>query len=243
MYTLFRKEINGFLSTLTGYMVIVVFLVLNILFIWIFPGQFNLIEGAYASLDALFSISPWMFLFLVPAITMRMIADEKRTGTMELLFIRPVTELQIVLAKFLASWFLVLLSLLPTLVFFWSVSRLGNPPGNIDVGGTWGSYIGLLFLGGIYTAIGIFASSLTDNQIVAFILALLLSFLVYLGFGMLSGIAGSGTVSYFISRLGIDYHYRSISRGVIDTRDVIYFLSVMGLFVLSARLVLQKRKW
>ncbi len=243
MFTIFRKEINGFLSTITGYLVIVVFLVLNILFIWIFPGQFNLPEGGYASLDTLFSLSPWMFLFLVPAITMRMIADERRSGTLELLYTRPVTELQIVLAKFLASWFLVFLSLLPTLVFFWSVSRLGNPPGNIDAGGTWGSYIGLLFLGGIYASIGIFASSCTDNQIVSFLLALLLSFFFYLGFELISGIAGKGTVAFFISGLGIDYHYNAISRGVIDTRDLVYFISMMTLFVLSARLVLQKRKW
>ncbi len=243
MFALFRKEINGFLSTLTGYLVIVVFLLLNTLFIWVFPGQFNLIEGGYASLEALFSLSPWLFLFLVPAITMRMIADEKRTGTLELLYTRPVSELQVILAKFFAAWVLVLLSILPTLIFFWSVSRLGNPPGNIDTGGTWGSYIGLLFLGGIYASIGLFASSLTENQIVAFILAVLLSFLSYLGFEMISGIAGSGSVAYFISRLGIDYHYAAISRGVVDTRDLVYFLSVMALFILSARLVLQKRKW
>jgi len=243
MLALFRKELSGFLSTLTGYLVIVVFLVLNILFIWIFPGQFNLIEGGYSTLDALFSISPWMFLFLVPAITMRMIADERKSGTMELLYTRPLTELQIILAKFLASWTLVLLSILPTLIFFWSIIRLGNPIGNIDTGGTWGSYIGLFFLGGIYASIGIFASALTDNQIIAFILALLLSFLTYLGFEMISGIAGSGAVAFFISKLGIDYHYNAISRGVIDTRDIVYFLVIMTFFILSARLVLQKRKW
>jgi len=243
MIALFRKELNGFLSTLTGYLVMVVFLVLNILFIWIFPGQFNVLDGSYASLDTLFSLSPWMFLFLVPAITMRMIADERRTGTMELLYTRPLTDLQIVMSKFLASWVLIILSILPTLVFFWSVFQLGNPPGNIDTGATWGSYIGLLFLGGIYASIGIFASSLTDNQIIAFILALLLSFLCYLGFDMLSGIAGSGAVAFFISKLGISFHYEAISRGVIDTRDLVYFFSVIALFVISARLVLQKRKW
>ena len=157
MWALFKKEISGFFSSLTGYLVIVVFLLLNSLFMWIVPGQFNVVENGYATMDSLFAIAPWVFLFLVPAITMRMISEEKRTGTLDLLYTRPVTELQIVFAKFLASWALVLLSLVPTLIYFWSVSRLGSPPGNIDMGGTWGSYIGLLFLGGIYAAIGMFA--------------------------------------------------------------------------------------
>jgi ABC-2 type transport system permease protein len=203
----------------------------------------NVLETGYATLESLFSIAPWAFLFLVPAITMRMIAEEKRTGTLELLYTRPVTELQIVLAKFLASWSLVLLSLVPTLVFFWSVYRLGSPPGNIDVGGTWGSYIGLFFLGGIYAAIGIFASAVTDNQIVAFILAVLLSLLMYLGFDFAAGLAGTGKVSLLISGFGIDHHYNSISRGVLDSRDLLYFLGVIALFIMSTRLVLQRKNW
>ncbi len=243
MWALFLKEINGFFSSLTGYLVIVVFLLLNSLFMWIVPGQFNVIENGYATMDSLFAIAPWVFLFLVPAITMRMISEEKRTGTLDLLYTRPVTELQIILAKFMASWALVLLSLLPTLVYFWSVSRLGSPPGNIDVGGTWGSYIGLLFLGGIYAAIGVFASSLTGNQIVAFILAVFLSFLMYLGFEFLSGIAESGSLEFLVSRLGISYHYNSISRGVIDSRDILYFAGVILLFIVGTRTVLQSSKW
>ncbi len=243
MWALFKKEISGFFSSLTGYLVIVVFLLLNSLFMWIVPGQFNVIENGYASLDSLFAIAPWVFLFLVPAITMRMFSEEKRTGTLDLLYTRPVSELQIILAKFLASWALVLFSLLPTLIYFWSVSRLGSPPGNMDVGGTWGSYIGLLFLGGIYAAIGIFASSLTGNQIVAFITAVFLSFLMYLGFEFLSGIAESGSTVFMISRLGISYHYNSISRGVIDSRDILYFAGVILLFIVGTRTVLQSSKW
>lgn len=243
MRSLFLKEINGFFSSLTGYLVIVVFLLLNSLFMWIVPGQFNVIENGYTTMDSLFAIAPWVFLFLVPAITMRMISEEKRTGTLDLLYTRPVTELQIILAKFLASWTLVLLSLVPTLIYFWSVSRLGSPPGNIDVGGTWGSYIGLLFLGGIYAAIGMFASSLTGNQIVAFILAVFLSFLMYLGFEFMSGIAESGSLVFLVSRLGISYHYNSISRGVIDSRDILYFAGVILLFVVGTRTVLQSSKW
>jgi ABC-2 type transport system permease protein len=151
--------------------------------------------------------------------------------------------LQIILAKFLASWALVFLSLLPTLIYFWSVARLGSPPGNIDIGGTWGSYIGLLFLGGIYAAIGIFASSLTGNQIVAFIIAVFLSFILYLGFDFLSGLAASGSVAFQISQLGISHHYNSISRGVIDSRDLLYFVGVMMLFIMGTRTVLQSSKW
>lgn len=243
MWTIFKKEISGFFSSLTGYVVIIVFLLFNSFFLWVFPGQMNLMENGYASLDSMFGLAPWAFLFLVPAITMRMIADEKRMGTLELLYSRPVSDLQIIMAKFLASWSLVLLSLIPTLVFFWTVSKLGSPPGNIDMGGTWGSYIGLLLLGGIYAAIGIFASAITENQIVSFILAVFLSFIMYLGFEFLSGIADSGSLNYLISRMGIDYHYNSISRGVLDSRDLLYFMGIMALFVLSTRLVLQRSKW
>lgn len=243
MWALFKKEITGFFSSLTGYLVMAVFLLLNSLFMWIVPGQFNVIESGYATMDSLFAIAPWVFLFLVPAITMRMFSEEKRTGTLDLLYTRPVSELQIILAKFLASWALVLFSLIPTLIYFWSVSRLGSPPGNMDMGGTWGSYLGLLFLGGIYAAIGIFASSLTGNQIVAFILAVFLSFLMYLGFDFLSGIAESGSISFLVSRLGISYHYNSVSRGVIDSRDMFYFVGVILLFIIGTRTVLQSSKW
>lgn len=243
MWALFKKEIGGFFSSLTGYLVIVVFLLLNSLFMWIVPGQFNVIGNGYATMDSLFAIAPWVFLFLVPAITMRMFSEEKRSGTLDLLYTRPVSELQIILAKFLASWALVLGSLIPTLIYFWSISRLGSPPGNLDMGGTWGSYIGLLFLGGIYAAIGIFASSLTGNQIVAFILAVFLCFLMYLGFDFISGIAESGRTVFLISRMGISYHYNSISRGVIDSRDMLYFAAVIFLFVVGTRTVLQSSKW
>jgi len=243
MWALFKKEISSFFSSLTGYLVIVVFLLLNSLFMWIVPGQFNVIGNGYATMDTLFAIAPWVFLFLVPAICMRMFAEEKRSGTLDLLYTRPVSELQIILAKFLASWALVLFSLIPTLIYFWSVARLGSPPGNMDMGGAWGSYVGLLFLGGIYAAIGIFASSLTGNQIVAFILAVFLSFLMYLGFEFLSGIAESGRTVFLISRMGISYHYNSISRGVIDSRDMLYFMGVILLFIVGTRTVLQSSKW
>jgi len=189
MYSLFKKEIKTFLGSLIGYLVIVVFLLVTGLFLWIFPGVYNIPDNGYATLEGLFLLAPWVYLFLVPAITMRSFADEKRTGTIEILLTHPITDFQLVLAKFLAGLALVIFSLLPTLLYFLSVYLLGNPVGSIDVGATWGSYIGLFFLAAIYVAIGIFASSLTDNQIVSFILAMAISFVFYLG---LDFIASSG---------------------------------------------------
>jgi ABC-2 type transport system permease protein len=243
MFTIFTREIRGFFSSLTGYVVMVVFLLLTSLFMWVFSGQMNILENGYASMDTLFSLAPWVFLFLVPAISMRMFAEEKRSGTLELLFTRPVREFEIVLAKFSAAWALVILSIVPTLLFYVSVYLLGSPPGNLDIGGTWGSYIGLVFLGGIYAAIGVFSSSLTENQIVAFILAVLFSFLFYLGFSFISSVASSGEWVSIIEKFGIDYHYQSVSRGVIDSRDVVYFLSVIILFLFFTKTSLQSRKW
>jgi len=243
MLAIYTREIRGFFSSLTGLVVIVVFVLLNSLFMWVFGGQMNILENGYASLDRLFSLAPWVFLFLVPAISMRMFAEEKRSGTLELLFTRPVHEFGIVTAKFAATWTLVLLSLVPTLVFYFSVYSLGSPPGNLDAGGTWGSYIGLVFLGGIYASIGVFSSSLTENQIVAFILAVLFSFLFYLGFSFISSIASTGEWAGIIEKFGIDYHYQSVSRGVLDSRDVVYFLTIIILFLYLTKTSLQSRKW
>ncbi len=242
MWSLYRKEISSFFSSVTGYLVAGVFLVLTGLFLWVIPGQMNILFGGYASLDSLFYLAPWLYLFLVPAVTMRLFADEKRTGTMELLYTRPISEWHIVMAKYLAGFTLVVISLAPTLVYFYSVIQLGNPVGNIDFGGTWGSFIGLLFLSGIYVAIGIFCSSLTDNQIVSFIMAVVLSFVFYYGFEALSQMV-SGSSQSLIVFMGIDEHYQSMSRGVLDSRDVIYFLSMITLFLYLTRTVLSSKKW
>lgn len=242
MYTIFSREIRGFFSLFTGYVVILVFMLLIGLFMWVFDGQMNVLENGYASMDALFAMAPWVFLFLVPAITMRMFAEEKKSGTLELLFTRPVSEMQIVSAKFFAAWVLVIIALIPTFIFYISIFLLGNP-GNIDSGGTWGSYIGLAFLGGIYAAIGLFSSSLSGNQIIAFILAVILCFTFYLGFEFMGTLSSSGNISLNISRLGIEYHYMSMSRGVIDSRDLIYFISVIFFFLFSTQIVLSSRKW
>ncbi len=243
MWTLFWREINSFFSSITGYIVIVVYLVVTGLFLWVFPGEFNIIESGYASLDSLFIIAPWVFLFLVPAVTMRLFSDEKRTGTLELLLSRPISDLKIILAKYLAGVALVCLAILPTLIYYLSVSLLGDTPGNLDKGGFWGSFIGLILLAGIYVSIGLFSSSLTDNQIVSFIIGVVGCFLLFLGFDSLSKLGFSGGLENFIGSLGIAYHYNSLARGVIDTRDVIYFLTVIAVFTLFTKVVLESRKW
>ena len=179
MIALIQKEIRSFFGSIIGYLVILVYLLINGVFLWLFPGNFNILDGGYASLGNLFTISPWVFLFLIPALSMRLFADEKKAGTLEILLTKPLSDLQIILAKYVAGLFLLLLALLPTLLYFYSVYQLGNPAGNLDSGGTFGSYIGLLFLGGAFLSIGLFASSLTDNQIVAFLLAMFLCFFVF----------------------------------------------------------------
>ena len=240
MLALLIKEINSFFNTITGYFVIIIFLVINGLFLWVFPGELNILDSGYATLNTFFFIAPWVFLFLVPAITMRMFADEKKTGTIELLITRPLTTIQLILAKYLAAIILVLFSLIPSLIFFVSVYLLGSPVGNIDIGGTWGSYIGLFFLAGIYAAIGIFSSSLTDNQVIAFLLAVLICFLIYTGFDSIGSLGVFQYISTTIAYLGINEHYKSLSRGIIDSRDIVYFLSAIFLFLLLTHNKLKK---
>jgi ABC-2 type transport system permease protein len=243
MFALLIKEIKSFLSSLIGYIAIAVFLILTGLFLWVFPGDFNILDGAYAEMASLFMIAPWVFMFLIPAITMRSFAEEKRTGTIELLYTRPISDLQIVLAKLIAGLVLVLMALLPTFIYVYSVYELGSPTGNLDMGGTWGSYIGLLFLAGAFVAIGIFASSLTENQVIAFIVAVFLCFFVFIGFESISSFSLMGPLDSVFIKLGIFEHYNSMSRGVIDSRDVLYFLALITIFVLMTKTVLQSRKW
>ena len=243
MRAIFIKEINTFFSSLIGYIVIGVFLVLMGLLLWVFP-DYSILDNNYANLDTLFGIAPTVFMFLIPAVTMRTFAEEKQSGTIELLVTRPITDWQIVGGKFLACFALVAFALIPTVIYYFSVYRLGAPAGNLDSGGIMGSYIGLLFLAASFVAIGVFASSLTNNQIVAFVLATFLSFFVYLAFDFLSRLpVFFGKTDDIVQAIGIEYHYNSMSRGVVDTRDVIYFLSVIALFLAATVLSLGKRKW
>ncbi len=243
MSILLLKEVRGFFSSLTGYIVIIVFLVTNSLFMWIFPGDLNVLDSGYASLDSFFTMAPWIFLFLVPAITMRAFAEEKKGGTMEFLLTKPITDLQIIFAKYLGCLVLVLLSLVPCFIYYWSVSVLGNPPGNLDTGATWGAFLGLFFLAAIYVAIGVFISSLTNNQIVAFIVAVTLSFILYAGFDYFASLSILQPLAAFILNIGINEHYKSISRGVVDSRDIIYYLGVIAFFILLTKIRLQSRNW
>jgi ABC-2 type transport system permease protein len=243
MFAIFRKEISGFFSSLTGYIVIIVFLLINSLFMWVFPGEWNIFDSGYAGLETMFFLSPWVFLFLVPAVTMRMFAEENRLGTMELIYSRPITERAIIWGKYLASVSLVLLALLPCLIFYISVYMLGDTPGNLDKGGTWGAFIGLFFLASVYASAGIFASSLTDNQVIAFIIAVLLCFFLFMGFDSFAYLPGLKNLDEFVIRLGINEHYKSISRGVIDIRDVVYFVAVIFILIEATRFHLVSRKW
>lgn len=231
MIQIYWKELTSFFSSLIGYIVIGVFLLFLGLIIWVFP-DYSILYFQYASLDQLFAISPMIFLFLIPAITMRSFAEENQNGTLELLITKPITIDSLVLGKFLASSSLVIFALIPTLLYYYSVYELGSPKGNIDGGAILGSYIGLGFLSACFTAIGIYASSLTKNQIVAFLLSAFLCFITYYGFQFLSKLpVFIGIWDAFVQKLGISYHYESMSVGVIDTRNVIYFVTLIVIFL------------
>ena len=242
MFAILKKEFNGFLNSLIAYMVIAVFLVAIGMFMWVFPES-SVLEYGFADMQTLFAMAPWVFLFLIPAITMRTFAEEKREGTIELLLTRPITDLQLILGKYFAALLLALFALLPTLLYYYSVYTLGNPQGNVDSAAVVGSYLGLIFLAGVFCAIGVFASAVSDNQIISFVIAVFLCYIIYTGFDLISSIPVWGSYAYFISQLGISYHYAAISKGLVDSRDVLYFLSVIAIMVLATKLVLRSRKW
>ncbi len=241
---LLKKEINSFLSSLIGYVVMAVFLLSIGLFMWIIPGtDFNILENGYANIDTLFIIAPWVFMFLIPAVTMPSFAEENKTGTIELLLTRPLSDFQIVFAKYIAGVILVLFSLIPTLIYFFYVYYMASPTGNVDTGGILGSYFGLVFLGSAFVSMGVFSSSVSNNQIISFILAVIISFFFHFGFDSLSSLSVSGVLPTILSQIGINSHYASMSRGVIDTRDMVYFITLTTFFILLTKFVIEKRKW
>nr|WKN40261.1 gliding motility-associated ABC transporter permease subunit GldF [Tunicatimonas sp. TK19036] len=242
MFAIYRKEVNSYLNSLIAYIVMAVFLTGTGLLMWIFPDTSVLTYG-FADLSTLFTLGPYVFMFLIPAITMRSFAEEKKAGTMELILTQPVTDLQLILGKYLAAWTIVVFALVPTLIYYISVYQLGNPVGNLDSAGIAGSYIGLILLGGVFTAIGIFASSLTENQVIAFILAVFLCFFLYTGFSSLAGLEVWENSALLVEKLGILYHYDAMSRGLIDSRNLLYFVTVTTLMLLLTQLVLNSRKW
>ncbi|MDI3526857.1 MAG: gliding motility-associated transport system permease protein [Tenuifilum sp.] len=234
---------QNFFSSLTGYVIAIVFLVLTGLFLWVLPGYTNILDSGYATLDSLFLLAPWLFLFLVPAATMRMFADEKKAGTIELILTRPISDTALVVGKYLASIVLVSIILIPSLIFVYSVAKLGSPIGNLDWAATWGSYIGLFFLAAAYASIGIFTSSLTDNTIVAFLASVALSYLFYDGIVWFAELQSMEWARGVLISLSISEHYESLSRGVIDSRDIVYFISFSLVFLLLTRVKLESRKW
>jgi ABC-2 type transport system permease protein len=241
MKALLLREIKSFFGSPIGYLVIAIFLLLNGLFLWVFEGDFNILDSGFADMGPFFTIAPWILIFLIPAVTMRSFSDEKKQGTIELLFTRPLSLWEIVNGKFLGSFLLIVLAIVPTAVYVFVISSLGSPEGNIDMGSTLGSYFGLLFLIAGYTAIGVFTSALSDNQIVAFIISVFVCFIFYFGFEGIASFAGN--LGEYVARLGMDYHFKSMGRGVLDTRDIIYFVSITVLFLALTVYKLKSLKW
>lgn len=242
MLAILYKEISGFFSTLVAYITIAAFLIVTGLFLFVFPES-SILDYGYAGLDSFFNIAPYIFMFLIPAITMRSLAEERKDGTFELLATRPITDWDIVLGKFLASVAIVLLTLIPTLIYYITVYQLGVIKGNVDTGAVIGSYIGLLLLGSAFVSLGLFASSLGKNQVIAFTIAVFLCFFFFSGFDSLSQILSFQSFSSYLMSIGINQHYQSISRGVLDTRDLVYFLSFSTVFLIFTKTILGGRKW
>lgn len=229
MKSIFIKEIRQFFSSLVGYMVIAFFLLILGLMIWVFP-DYSVLDGNYASLTQLFDLGPFLMTFLIPAITMRAFAEEKASGTIEFLSTKPLSRLDIIAGKYMANIALVLMAIIPTIIYVYSVYKLGSPQGNIDLGEILGSYIGLISLAAAFTALGLLASSLTSSQISAFLIGVLLCFIFYWGMDLLSSLRmfyANGDL--FVQSIGIDAHYRSMSRGLLEFKDIIYFISFIGL--------------
>lgn len=242
MTSIFKKEISSFFSSIMGYLVIAIYLIINGLFLWVFQNNFNILHTGFADLNNYFFLAPWVLMFLIPAITMKSIAEEVNSGTIEILKTKPITIWQIVLGKYFGALLLVILAIVPTFIYAYSVYKLGEPAGNLDLSSTIGSFFGLLFLVSAYTSIGIFASSITKNQIVAFLTALFLCFIFYFGLEALTNYNIIGNLDYYLQQISFAQHYQAISKGVIDTRDVIYFISVTFLFLAVSKISIENEK-
>ena len=242
MIALFRKEISQFFGSLTGLLTIVIFLLVNALFLWIFSGDFNLLDFGFANMDSFFMLSPIIFLIFIPAICMRLFSEEFRSGTMENLLTKPIALWNVVFSKFLAANVLVLIAIFPTLIYFFSIYFLGETIGNLDIGGIMGSYLGLFMLSSSFIGIGVFASSISPNQVVAFLIAIVCNAMIYYGFDVLSSVSILQDWDLYISNLGIASHFSRMSKGVIDSRDILYFLSVCFLFLMLSKTTIQLKR-
>ncbi len=242
MFSIYKKEIRSFLSSLIAYVVMLVFLLAIGLFTWVLP-DYNVFDYGYANLDTLFSMAPWLFIFLISAITMRSLSEEKKNGTIEIITTKPISDLQIILGKYFAGLTLVLFTILPTLIYYVSIYKLGAPIGNLDSGAIWGSYLGLFFLSACFVAVGMFASAVSDNQIISFVVSMFLCFLFYNLFELIADFKLLGSWDAVVAGLGINAHYQSISRGVIDSRDVFYFIGFDVVFIAATKTLFGSRKW
>lgn len=242
MLPILKKELTSFFSSPIAYLVIAVYLVINGLFLWVFDGDYNILHAGFSDLSSYFYLAPWIFLFLIPAITMRSFSDEFNTGTIEILRTKPLTDWQLTLGKYFGALILVVLAIVPTLIYVYSLYQLGNPLGNINIGTTIGSFLGLLFLASAYTSIGIFASTLSNNQIVSFIIAVFISFFLFYGFEALATYKLFGNSDYLIEKIGMNSHYSNIGKGVLNTQDLLYFISVTAFFLFLTKLRIQNEK-
>lgn len=239
MFPIFRKELNGLLNSLIAYIAIGVFLLLTWLFVWFYQDS-NVLDYGFADMNTFFSITPYIFLLLIPAITMRSFSDEFKTGTIEILFTKPVNDWSIILGKYWATFMIVVLAILPTFIYYFSIKILGNPQGNIDSAAVFGSYLGLLLLGACFCAVCLWASSLTDNQVVAFIIGTTLCYFLYDGITQLSNIF-NGTLQYYIQSISLSHHYNALGRGLIDSRNVLYLISVIFLMLFFIKLKFERK--
>ncbi|MCB9071385.1 MAG: gliding motility-associated ABC transporter permease subunit GldF [Prevotellaceae bacterium] len=242
MWNLLKKEFRSFFNTPVGYIILIIFFVGAGLFLWVFPGEYNVLNSGYANIDGLFVLAPWLFLFLCPAVTMRLIAEEKQQGTIELLLTRPISTFSLVVGKFLSAWLIMLVALIPSIIWYVTVYILAEPMGNVDSGAFWGSFIGLIFLASVYGSIGLFGSSITRNQLTAFVVSAVICFTMFYGFELMGSLFTNGNTSLYLKNIGIHAHYQSMSRGVLDSRDMIYMIIITVLFLLGAKTALTRKK-
>lgn len=231
MFAIFKREVRSFFTSPIGYLIVGSFLLLNGLFLWVFKGEYNIFDYGFADLGNFFLLAPWIFIFLVPAITMKSFSEERKMGTLELLLIKPISAWNLVLGKFWGAFFMCIIAVVPTIIYVFAISSLGIVEGNYDLGVVIGSYFGLLFLIAAYTSIGIFSSTLSDNQIIAFLVGILVCFLVFNGFDAMASLFSNGGTQQVLADFGARSHFDSIARGVIDTRDLVYFISLTVLFL------------
>ena len=242
IWNLLKKEFRSFFNTPVGYIILAIFCVGTGLFLWVFPGEYNVLDSGYATIDGLFVLAPWLFLFLSPAVTMHLIAEEKQQGTIELLLTRPISTFSLVVGKFLSAWLIMLVALIPSIIWYATVYILAEPMGNVDSGAFWGSFIGLIFLASVYGSIGLFGSSITRNQITAFVISAVICFTMFYGFELIGSLFTNGNTSLYLKNIGIHAHYQSMSRGVLDSRDMLYMIIITVLFLLGAKTALTRKK-